>query len=111
MKILAYTLLLFSLMANAGLTEAKPPICADVAIEQAKKLLDFHVGGDDRISIDPQVKELAPMRNPANPRQKFQVLEVKGYIYKANYRMRLIYFRSGSSCLLMGQEVLEYAKP
>ena len=49
--------------------------------------------------------------NPANPRQKFQVLEVQGTIYKGQYRMRLIYFRSGSGCLLMGQEILEYANP
>jgi hypothetical protein len=45
MKILAHALLSFSLIANAGIAEAKPPICSDVAAEQAKKLLDFHVGG------------------------------------------------------------------
>jgi hypothetical protein len=38
------------------------------------------------------------------------VLEVWGYIYKGRYRMRFIYFHFGKSCILMGQEILEYAK-
>lgn len=89
---------------------ATPPQCAGDAIIHAKKLLNFHVGGDDRIQIDPDVKELPSIRNPADKRQSFQVLEVWGYIYKGRYCMRLIYYHRGNDCVLMGQEVLEHAK-
>jgi hypothetical protein len=111
MKTWPHILLFLALATNPSIAHANSPKCSSNAVAQAKKLLDFHVGGDDRITIDPNVKELPPLRNPANPRQKFQVLEVQGAIYKAQYRMRLIYFRSGAECILMGQEVLEYAKP
>jgi len=37
------------------------------------------------------------------------VLEVWGHIYKGQYRMRLIYARSPKDCVLVGQEILEYA--
>jgi hypothetical protein len=75
----------------------------------AQKLLAFHVGGDDRIEIDKSVRTLLSMRNPANRLQRFDVLEVWGRIYKGQYRLRLIYARIPNECVLMGQEVLEYA--
>jgi hypothetical protein len=34
---------------------------------------------------------------------RFDVLEVLGHIYKADYRMRLIYAQIKGSCALMGQ--------
>src|SRR5690349_6914915 len=83
--------------------------CAAAAREQAQKLLAFHAGGDDRIEIDTSVRTLLPMRNPANRLQRFDVLEVWGRIYKGQYRLRLIYARMPNECVLMGQEVLEYA--
>jgi hypothetical protein len=83
--------------------------CAPAAREQAQKLLAFHVGGDDRIEIDKSVRTLLPMRNPANRLQRFDVLEVWGRIYKGQYRVRLIYARIPKECVLIGQEVLEYA--
>ena len=89
--------------------QSHPPVCAPEAREQARRLLDFHVGGDDRIFIEPEVVEQAPLRNPANPKQSFQVLEVRGTILKGQYRMRLIYYRFEDACVLMGQEILEYA--
>lgn len=98
------------LSAAAGLASAAPaPQCASEAVSRAKKLLTFHFGEDDRIQIDPDVKEMAPIRNPANKNQQFKVLEVWGSIYKGNYRMRLIYYVSGKDCTLMGQEILEFA--
>jgi hypothetical protein len=110
MKKTSRALIACVLLAFAGITFAKSPDCAAPAIEQARKLLSFHADGDDRIEIDKAVKELPSLRNPANEQQRFQVLEVWGYIYKARYRMRLIYAPMGGSCTLMGQEVLEYAK-
>jgi len=98
------------LLVSTALTYAKNHDCAVPALEQARKLLSFHADGDDRIAIDKAVKELPSLKNPADPQQRLQVLEVWGYIYKARYRMRLIYAPMAGSCTLMGQEVLEYAK-
>ena len=83
--------------------------CSNAATEQAKKLLAFHYGSDNRIEIDKLVKELAPIHNPANKEQLLDVLEVWGYIYKGQYRMRFIYSRLPGECIPMGQEILEYA--
>ncbi|WP_013334548.1 hypothetical protein [Gloeothece verrucosa] len=111
MKILFYLLLFYTLLSS-NLANANTIKCSSNAISQAGKLLNFHVGGDNRIQIDPKVKELPSLKNPANQQQTFQVLEVWGYIYKAQYRMRLIYYNSpNTSCLLMGQEILENSSP
>lgn len=104
------TFIACTLVVLAGLSYAKSPECSAPAIAQARKLLSFHSDGDDRIAIDDKVKELPSLKNPADAQQRFQVLEVWGYIYKARYRMRLIYVPMGDSCTLMGQEVLEFAK-
>jgi hypothetical protein len=90
-------------------SQQKPHRCAGAAVAQARKLLVFHVGNDDRITIDPAVKSLAPIRNPVNRNQRFDVLELWGNVYKGEYRMRLIYAQAGGECVLMGQEILEYA--
>ncbi|MFM9922683.1 hypothetical protein VLK31_06795 [Variovorax sp. H27-G14] len=108
MKTSIRSLALVALCATAGLASAAPQ-CAGEAVSRAKKLLTFHFGEDDRIRISPDVKELPPIRNPANKKQQFKVLEVWGSIYKGDYRMRLIYYVSGNDCTLMGQEILEYA--
>ena len=44
---------------------------------------------------------------------RLDVLEVWGYIYKAEYRMRFIYIQSKdkNSCALMGQEIIENSNP
>jgi len=64
------------------------------------------------MTIDKTVKQLPSIRNPEDPAQSFQVLETWGYIYKGRYRMRFIYFNSpATACLLMGEEILEYARP
>ena len=83
--------------------------CATEAVEQAEKLLTFHFGPDGRIEIDKSVSVVAPIRNPANRAQFFDVLEVWGHIYKGEYRMHLIYAQIPGECVLMGQEVLEFA--
>jgi hypothetical protein len=57
----------------------------------------------------PWAKELTSLRNPANRKQLFDVLQVWGHFYKGQYRMRFIYARLLGECLLMGQEILEYA--
>lgn len=96
-------LLLASALAHAD--PAHP--CAADAIKRAKALLVFHTGGDARAGVDDGYRLLAPLRNPVNPNQHFDVLEVDGYVNRANYRMRLIYAQLPGNCVLMGQEVLE----
>lgn len=99
-----------ALMLLGSPVHAAPPHrCAGAATEQAAKLLAFHFGPDERIEVDKSVKELTPMRNPANRKQLLDVLQVWGYLYKGQYRMRFIYARLPGECLLMGQEILEYA--
>jgi hypothetical protein len=98
------------LLFLSSLAYAKPVHhCSSAATEQAKKLLAFHFGPDKRIEIEESVKELPPIHNPANRKQLLDVLEVWGSIYKGQYRMRFIYARLPGQCILMGQEILEYA--
>ncbi len=107
------TLLLLTILVFSASTSviAATPQCSTAAISQAKKLLLFHTDGDDRASVDDQAKQLPSIANPANKKQKFLVLEVMGFVYKGEYRMRFIYYPSGKDCVLMGQEVLEIANP
>ena len=102
------TIFALSLLVSFNASAASPQ-CASDAISQAKKLLSFHTDGDDRASVDTQVKQLPSLTNPANKTQKFTVLEVMGSVYKGQYRMRLIYFPLDKECVLMGQEILEFA--
>ena len=97
------------LVWTAGVQAAPVHQCAAAASKQAQRLLTFHVGADDRIEVAPDVKVLAPMRNPANKKQLFDVLEVWGNVYKGQYRMHFIYARMRGDCLLIGQEILEHA--
>lgn len=105
----ALTLAAIAAAQSSSAPAPKTHRCAAAAIEQAPKLLAFHFGPDSRIEVDKAVKVLAPIRNPANSAQRFDVLEVAGHIYKGDYRMRFIYARIPGECLLMGQEVLEIA--
>ena len=109
MKQVTYTFLLLVLLAISNLTYAKAPHnCAADTINRASKLLEFHFGPDERISIEEKVKIVAPIKNPANKKQRFDVLEIWGYIYKGSYRMHFIYAQM-EGCVLMGQEILEFA--
>jgi hypothetical protein len=107
--------LLFALCAllpwsAAAAIRPSSDLCAAQAIEQAKKLLAFHSGNDDRAEVSGRATPLPSIANPANPKQRFDVLEVLGYIYKGEYRMRFEYFRlRDGGCVLMGQEILEHA--
>ena len=111
MNFIARLFVLPALIGACSLCNAADPPCAARAIDRAKQLVTYHSGPDDRITIDRTVKELPSMRNPEDPKQRFEVLEIWGYIYKGKYRMRFIYYNSpATSCLLMGEEILEYAR-
>lgn len=100
----SFTILM--LLASFNALSATPQ-CSSEAVTQAKKLLSFHVDGDDRAEVAPRVKQLPSLANPANKAQKLTVLEVMGFVYKGEYRMRFIYHPIGKDCLLIGQEILE----
>ena len=102
--VIAVTFTVFSTEVNADTLELKKEI-----ITQAQKLLVFHYGEDVQMSVDEEVKEIPSFQNPSDKKQKFQVFEVWGYIYKAKYRMRFIYYKSENTYILMGQEILEFA--
>ncbi len=80
------TFLAFCCALALGLPAASwaAPECSAEAVSQAKKLLAYHVDNDDRASVDSAVVELPSIRNPANKRQKFMVLEVWGEVYKSS---------------------------
>jgi hypothetical protein len=86
------------------------PRCGDQARKDAFNLLKFHVNNDVRAELADGVTQLPSVANPAKKKQKFDVIEVWGYVYKGQYRMRMIYFYfNDKECVLMGQEILEYA--
>lgn len=97
-------------VAPAFIRDAGSPShhCSGDATKHARKLLEFHFGPDERIGIDETAKLVGLLKNPAGKGQ-FDVLEVWGFIYKGRYRMRFIYAQIPDECILMGQEILEYA--
>ena len=107
MKTIILMLMLF-ISVQAAADPAHP--CSSDALARAKKLLVLQFGQDDRIEINQSVSVLKPMKNPADNSQLFDVLEVWGNIYKGQYRMHFIYARQPKGCVLMGQEIIEYAK-
>jgi len=101
------TAVLILLSFTGALVQAEPVHpCAAEAVVQAKKLLEFHFGPDERLAVDDTVKVLPPLKNPAG-KGKFDVLEVMGYVYKGTYRMHFIYGQIPGECVLVGQEILE----
>jgi hypothetical protein len=112
MNLIARFFVFLTLLGTCSFCDAADPPCATSAADRAKQLLTFHSGPDERMTIDKAVKQLPSMRNPGDPKQTFEVLEIWGYIYKGRYRMRFIYYNSrATACLLMGEEILEYARP
>jgi hypothetical protein len=98
------------LLAFAGAANAHP--CDDDAIAKAAPLLQLHFASEDaeNLAIDDTVKELTPIR-ALKGSGRFDVLEVWGHVYKADYRMHFIYAQIPDSCVLMGQEILEASDP
>jgi hypothetical protein len=105
---------------STGIVHAKAaPACADDAAARAEALIKFHVtdGGkspemaDDVAPVDigdvVSVGHLKPLRGPG----RYDVLEVTGYVIKAEYRVHLIYADMQGQCVLMGQEIIEADSP
>ena len=109
MRLILAVLMSLATLPAAAAVQPSSAQCAAQAVTQAGKLLAFHFGSDERAEVPGPAKPLPSIVNPANAKQRFDVLEVWGYIYKGQYRMRFEYYRAGDSCVLMGQEILEYA--
>lgn len=93
----------------------KQHACAADAVAKAMQLLKLHFidGVEDKnfkATVGPDVKVLPPVK-ALKGNGRFDVIEVWGAIYKADYRMRLIYAQINGSCVLMGQEILEASDP
>jgi hypothetical protein len=86
--------------------------CDSDAIRRGMPLLKLHFEADplENAGIDDTVRQL-PSIKALKGSGKFDVLEVWGHIYKADYRMRFIYAQIPGSCVLMGQEILEASDP
>ncbi len=86
--------------------------CDADAIKRGMPLLKLHFETDQlaNAGVDDTVRQLAPIK-ALKGKGKFDVLEVWGHIYKADYRMRFIYAQIPGSCVLMGQEILEASDP
>ena len=101
-----------ALLALAATSAQAAVPCQAQALEDARKLLAFHRDNDPRVEVQANsVQQLPDLANPVDKRQHYRVVQVMGSIYKANYRMRLIYHHTAGICLLMGQEVLELSQP
>lgn len=90
--------------------------CAADALSKALPLLKFHFGDNkcdqpiENESIDQDVKVVGTTKLLVG-KGVVDVLEVTGYIYKATYRMHLLYAKIPGTCALMGQEIFEMSNP
>src|SRR5260221_10143279 len=86
--------------------------CDGEAIKRGRLTLNLYFGPEEmkQPSVAHRVKQLPPIK-ALKGTGKFDVLEVWGHIYKADYRMRFIYAQIPDSCVLMGQEILEASDP
>jgi len=109
MRLALAALLLF---ATAAAAQPQNHSCSGDALGKAALLLRFHGSPEpgQPVDVEQNVKVLPPIK-ALNGNGRFDVLEVVGHIYKASYRMRLIYAQIKGSCLLMGQEILEASDP
>jgi hypothetical protein len=105
-------LLVTAVSVFTAAAQAQTHSCAADAIAKAALLLRFHgaVETGAPVDVEQNVKVLPPIK-ALRGNGRFDVLEVIGHIYKASYRMRLIYAQIKGSCLLMGQEILEASDP
>ena len=104
----AVTAALLSAAGPAWAQAAHP--CAADAVEHARTLLAFHFGEDTELSVDDTVKSVGTVK-ALRGEGRFDVLEVWGFIYKAEYRMHFLYAQIPGDCVLMGQEILEASDP
>jgi hypothetical protein len=115
MKVPAVSLVavaLFCMSGAAGHAQTSHLCSADAAVK-ARALLALHLDDAElakSLAVDPAVKVLAPAK-ALKGSGRFDVLELWGHVYKADYRIRFLYAQIKGSCVLMGQEVLDAGNP
>ena len=107
LQTLTAALMVLALTSNSARAATAHP-CASDALTRAVKLLALQAESDQPGSIGKSVTVMKAVRNPANDKQKFDVLAISGFVYKAEYRMRFLYAQIPGQCALVGQEILEY---
>jgi hypothetical protein len=101
------------MLSTATLAAQERHPCAGDALARATPLVTLHLDDADlakSIAFDASVKTL-PAIKALKGDGRFDVLEVWGHVYKADYRLRFIYARIKGACVLMGQEVVEAGNP
>lgn len=78
--------------------------CADAARATALQLLRLHSDNDDRAAVQRDIRKVAGVRAPKG-KGRLDVLEVRGFVYKAEYRIRVLYLPQG--CARVGFELVE----
>jgi hypothetical protein len=86
--------------------------CAGDAAAKAEALLRLHneLVKDGPVAVDPAVRLLPPVK-ALKGNGHFDVLELWGHVYKADFRLRFLYAQIKGSCALMGEEILEASDP
>ena len=98
----------------APLAHAAPHGCEQKARQQAEVLMKLHhtragITPIEDITISPKVRVLPRIKNPGNPKHSLAVLEVWGYVGKAESRIRMIYAPFDTSeCVPLGQEIIDW---
>jgi hypothetical protein len=106
MKLFLVTAATLTLLSHTA--QAEHSCTADAKLK-AEALLKLHMAGTwkvDATNIGAKVVELAPVA-ALKGNAKLDVLELQGKVYKANYRLRMIYAGAPKACALIGQEVIE----
>ncbi len=111
MRLPLATVSIVLLTAVPAFARAETHPCTAQAAEQALKLLRFHSDGDERAEVFKERARYIGTIKALRGKGRFDVIEVPGGVYKAAYRLRLIYARIGDRCVPMGQEVLEASDP
>lgn len=96
--------------AKARNVASAPHHCAEDAKVVAMQVLKLHTQADDRAVLEDKVTTMAPIR-ALKGRGKLDVLEVWGNVYKADYRIRVLYAQIKDSCASLGFEIIEAADP
>ena len=109
----AATALALWMLASPSAALAKPAAkaqgphpCEGAAREVALKLLRLQSDGDERASVEGDATLQKPVKAPKG-KAKYDVLQVMGFVYKATFRVRVLYLQGDASCARVGMEIVE----
>ncbi|MGE3261023.1 MAG: hypothetical protein AB7K68_04510 [Bacteriovoracia bacterium] len=97
-------------MAKTRNVASSPHHCAEDAKVVAMEALKLHTQADERATLDDKVTTMTPIR-ALKGKGKLDVLEVWGSVYRADYRIRVLYAQIKDSCASLGFEIIEAADP